>query len=179
MKSCWKVVYNSFRPVEEGLREALCTLGNGYFGTRGAATESAASRKSYPGTYIAGVYNKLVTNLAGQSVTNEDLVNCPNWLFLTFRMGRGSWAVPSTARITAYRQELDLRHGVLSRDICFKDDRGQRATVKTQRIVHMGNPHRAAISYTITPENYEGWLTISSGLDGSVENKAVLTQNCH
>ncbi len=57
----WKLVYDRFKPAQEGLREALCTLGNGYLATRGAATESAASRIHYPGTYMAGVYNKLAS----------------------------------------------------------------------------------------------------------------------
>jgi len=38
----WKLIYNRFKPAQEGLREALCTLGNGYFATRGAAAESVA-----------------------------------------------------------------------------------------------------------------------------------------
>jgi hypothetical protein len=32
----WSLVYEGYRPEQEGLREALCTLGNGYFATRGA-----------------------------------------------------------------------------------------------------------------------------------------------
>jgi len=45
------------------LREALTTLGNGYFGTRGAACESHASEIYYPGTYITGIYNKVPTKI--------------------------------------------------------------------------------------------------------------------
>jgi len=37
----------------------------------------------------------------------------------------------------------------------------------------MAAPHRAAIKYTITPENYEGWITIRSALDGTVQNTGV------
>ena len=32
----WTLVYEGFDPEKEGLSEALCTLGNGYFATRGA-----------------------------------------------------------------------------------------------------------------------------------------------
>jgi trehalose/maltose hydrolase-like predicted phosphorylase len=38
----WMLVYNYFDPAEERRREALCTLGNGYFATRGAAEETSA-----------------------------------------------------------------------------------------------------------------------------------------
>ena len=38
--SAWSLVYDGFDPAREGIREALCTLGNGYFATRGAAAWS-------------------------------------------------------------------------------------------------------------------------------------------
>jgi len=50
----WKLIYEDFQPSKESLREALCTLGNGYFATRGAAPESEADKIHYPGTYLAG-----------------------------------------------------------------------------------------------------------------------------
>jgi len=36
----WSLTYEGFLPTEEGRREALCTLGNGVFATRGAAPEA-------------------------------------------------------------------------------------------------------------------------------------------
>jgi trehalose/maltose hydrolase-like predicted phosphorylase len=38
----WELIYEGFDPAQEGLREALCTLGNGYFATRAASPESHA-----------------------------------------------------------------------------------------------------------------------------------------
>ena len=38
----WDYVFDGYDPQSEKLREALCTLGNGYFATRGAAPESKA-----------------------------------------------------------------------------------------------------------------------------------------
>lgn len=35
----WVLTYHGFDPSQEGTREALCTLGDGYLGTRGAAPE--------------------------------------------------------------------------------------------------------------------------------------------
>lgn len=39
----WLLRYDDVAGPQEGLREALCTLGNGYFATRGAAPESHGS----------------------------------------------------------------------------------------------------------------------------------------
>ena len=45
----------------------------------------------YPGTYLAGGYNRLRTDIAGRVVENEDLVNLPNWLALEFRIADEDW----------------------------------------------------------------------------------------
>lgn len=50
----WSLVYDGFNPEEEGLREALCTLGNGYLASRAAGTEAVADGVHYPGTYFPG-----------------------------------------------------------------------------------------------------------------------------
>jgi trehalose/maltose hydrolase-like predicted phosphorylase len=55
----WLWTYEGWEPEVEGLREAPCTLGNGYVATRGAAAEATADGIHYPGTYLAGVYNRV------------------------------------------------------------------------------------------------------------------------
>ena len=54
----WLLVYEGFDPAHETHREALTTLGNGYMATRGAMPEHADDGVHYPGTYLAGVYNR-------------------------------------------------------------------------------------------------------------------------
>ncbi|MBU4304801.1 MAG: glycoside hydrolase family 65 protein [Candidatus Omnitrophica bacterium] len=169
----WKLTYDCFEPDEEGLREVLCTLGNGYFATRGAAVETAPTETHYPGTYIAGVYNRLGTYVAGRTIYNEDLVNCPNWTYITFKVRDGAWFSPSTTKILEYYQELDMRNGTLSRKILCQMKQGYRTWVQETRIVHMANPHVAAIKYVITPENYSDYITVRSMLDGGILNMNV------
>jgi len=78
----WKLVYTTYKPQQEALREALCTVGNGYFATRGAAPEPVANDIHYPGTYIAGCYNRLPTALAGVTVENYTRVNASHFAVL-------------------------------------------------------------------------------------------------
>ena len=87
----WEIVYEGFDPQGEKLRETLCTLGNGYMGVRGAGAESRASEIHYPAIYTAGIYNTLATNISGKKIYNEDLVNCPNCLFLSFQVNKKVW----------------------------------------------------------------------------------------
>ena len=169
----WKIVYTKFEPEEEGLRESLCTLGNGYFATRGAATEAAPTEVHYPGTYIAGIYNRLGTNIAGRTIYNEDLVNCPNWTYLTFKIRDGAWFSPSATRIISFHQELDMRNGVFIRRILCQTPHGRRTWVYETRIVHMHNYHIAAIKYEIIPDNYSDYISVRTMLDGAVLNMNV------
>lgn len=169
----WVLGYDGLDPGREGLREALCALGNGLFVTRGAAEEAEADGVHYPGTYVAGGYDRLASEVAGHTVVNEDLVNFPNWLALTFRPEDGDWFRPGTVEILTYRQELHLRDGVLVRRLRIRDAKGRVTAVESRRLVSMSSPHLAAIDCRITPDNWSGELRIRSELDGSVTNSGV------
>jgi hypothetical protein len=104
----WRFGYDGFEPALEGRRETLLAVGNGYFVTRGAAAEAEADDIHYPGTYLAGGYNRLTTSIAGRPVEHEDLVSLPNWLPLAFSIDNGEWFDLRKSRILAYRQTLDL-----------------------------------------------------------------------
>ncbi len=169
----WKVTYRGYEDEEELLREALCTLGNGYFATRGAAEETRAGDFHYPGTYLAGGYNRLETEISGRVIENEDLVNWPNWLVLTFRPEGGEWFHIGKVNIYHFEQELDLKEGILVRRIHFEDDHRRETELVSRRIVSMADPHLGAIQWQLTPKNWSGTVHIHSELDGDVTNNGV------
>jgi trehalose/maltose hydrolase-like predicted phosphorylase/beta-phosphoglucomutase-like phosphatase (HAD superfamily) len=172
-KSVWTLQYDGFDAGRQGLRETLCTLGNGYFATRGALAEAAADDVNYPGTYVAGLYNRLETEIAGRSVENEDLVNVPNWLPFAFRVEGGPWFDVLQADVLDHRVELDLQQGMLIRHVHWQDPEGRRTTMIQRRIVSMKDQHLAALDATFIAENWSGQLEIRSGLDGRVVNAGV------
>ncbi|HEY5836336.1 glycoside hydrolase family 65 protein [Streptomyces sp.] len=169
----WTWRYEGYDPSQERLREALCTLGNGYFATRGAAAESAAGPVHHPGTYAAGCYNRLTSRVAGRDVENEDMVNLPNWLPMRFRARGGSWFTPDDSTVLAYEQVLDLRRGVLARRMRLRDAAGRQVTVEESRLVHMADPHLAGHRVRITAQGWAGELEVESGVDGNVRNEGV------
>lgn len=168
--SAWSLVFETFDPPCEGIREALCTVGNGYFETRGAVPGAVADGIHYPGTYLAGGYNRLCTDIAGRVVENEDLVNLPNWLALRFRIADEDWFDERTVKIVSYRQELDLRRGMLFRTISFTDSQARRTTLKERRLVSMSDMHMAALELSLTAENWSAKVTLRSAIDGRVVN---------
>ena len=165
--------YEGFDPAAEGLREALCTLGNGYFATRGAAPESRADDVHYPGTYFAGCYDRLTSTVAGRSVENEDLVNAPNWLALTFCTPGQDWMGLTEGQVLDHRQDLDTRRGLLTRRTRFSDPLGRVLAVTQRRLVSMHDPHVAALETTFVAENWSGPLEVRASLDGRVTNSGV------
>jgi len=169
----WTLIYDGFDPEHQGLREALCALGNGYFVTRGALPEARADGVNYPGTYVAGLYNRLQTPIAGRTVENEDLVNVPNWLPLSFRLAGGPWFDIREADVLDHRLELDLRRGMLTRHLRWKDPGGHRTSLVQRRFVSMKDPHLAGLETAFTAENWSGTLEVWSGLDGRIVNSGV------
>ncbi|MEO5884425.1 MAG: beta-phosphoglucomutase family hydrolase [Candidatus Limnocylindrales bacterium] len=169
----WVLAYDGFDPVHEGHREALTALGNGYLATRGAAPESAADGVHYPGTYLAGIYNRLESEVEGRRVEDESIVNAPNWLVLDVRLGDGEWWSAGGLRRKAERRELDLRRGVLTRRTVLVDGTGRRLTVTQRRLVSMARPHLAALETVLAAEGWGGPISVRSGVDAGVRNANV------
>ena len=166
----WSLVFDCFDPLREGIREALCTLGNGYFATRGAAVGAVADDIHYPGTYFACGYNRLQSDIAGRTVENEDLVNFPNWLALEIRIADQDWFDVRKVKLLSYRQELDIQRGMLLRTIGFEDDQGRCTTINERRLVSMGDMHVGALELTLTAENWSDDVMVRSAIDGRVVN---------
>lgn len=171
--SVWTLSYEGFDPARRGLREALCALGNGYFVSRGAFPEATADGVNYPGTYVAGLYDRAESDVAGRTIENEDLVNVPNWLPLCFRVGGSEWFDIRRADVAEHRIELDTRRGVLTRHLRWQDDQGRRTTLTQRRFVSMKDEHLAGLETTFVADNWSGTLEVRSGLDGRVVNCGV------
>ncbi len=173
MANDWIVKYDKWNSKDHRLQEALCTLGNGYFATRAALEMFKDNDYNYPGTYLAGGYNRRKSNIQGKEIENEDLVNWPNWLYLTFRIGKDNWFSLDDITISQFATRLILKEGILERKISFKDSAGRQTTIISKRIVSMHDYHVGAIEWTFIPENWSGSITIRSGIDGNIINNNV------
>ena len=169
----WLLGYSGFDAAEERVREVLLGLGNGRFATRAAAAESRADGVHYPGTYAAGVFNRLGVDLGGRHTEHESMVNLPTWHALGFRHEDGDWFALGSATVTDYAQELDMRRGVLTRRFVVEDAEGRRTAVAQRRIVSMADPFAAAQDSTFVAENWSGPLVVRVGLDACVGNRGV------
>ncbi|MCW2134183.1 beta-phosphoglucomutase family hydrolase [Arthrobacter sp. VKM Ac-2550] len=169
----WTLVYEGFDPAHEGHREALTALGNGYMATRGARPERNDDGTHYPGTYLAGVYNRTAGIIHGRELEEEHLVNVPNWLPVDVRIGDGPWWSTGDLDVTEERSELDLRRGVLTRRATLTGPEGGQLSVVQRRLVSMHRHHLAALETTLTARGFTGTLSVQAGIDAQVANTNV------
>lgn len=179
----WKLVYHGFDPQQERHREALLTLANGYMGVRGCRPERSDDGIHYPGTYVAGLFNRVVSHINGRDLEHESMVNLPNFQFFDVRLRGGDWWSEGGMKPVDEVTELDLRHGVLTRtctleEVPESEDQApegspRRVQVTQRRLVSMANRHLAAMETSITPVGWTGRIHVRSGIDPNVTNNNV------
>lgn len=172
-QDAWGISYHDYVPAKERSREALLAIGNGYFGTRGALEEASANKNNYPGTYMAGLYNRLITPIADRDVENEDFVNIPNWLKLQFRINGAEWTDVNDLKIIAIYRRIHFNNGLLEREMIVEDANGRQTKIRSKRFASMDQIQLAAIRYELTPLNYAAKLELRSGIDGAIINDGV------
>ncbi len=169
----WSLTYRDYNTEKERSREALFTVGNGYFGTRGAMCEAEINEVNYPGTYMAGLFNRLKSTVNGRELENEDFVNAINWLPMTFKIDNGDWLDINKVKLLSINRKLDFKTGLLTRESKIEDEQGRQTMVYTRRFASMDNPNIAGIHYCLSPVNYSGEISIKSSLKGNHINDGV------
>lgn len=173
----WSLKFNYYDRPEEKLRESLLTLGNGIFATRGSLEESQKDETHYPGTYLSGGYNILESHVAGMLIRNEDLVNWPNWLCISFRHPGEEWFDVCNVTVVSYNENLHIKKGYLYRSVRFIDKSGRESILESQRFISMDNSHVGAIKWSLRPVNWSSVIEIRCWVDGSTRNEGVLRYN--
>jgi kojibiose phosphorylase len=156
----WLITEDGFDPERASVRETLCTVGNGYLGTRGTLEEGHAGDLS--GTYLAGVYDAHDTPVV-------DLVNAPDWLSFAVYVDGARLDVRNAA-VLDHERTLDLRTGLLYRRTVFEDADGRLTRLETLRCASVADRRTCALRVEITPVNHDGEITVESALDGRRRN---------
>jgi beta-phosphoglucomutase len=157
----WTVSETEFAPDQLQVRETVFTLGNGYLGTRGSFEEGYAG--AMPATLIYGVYDDV-------PVFYTELANCPDWLPLTvlvdgdrFRLDQGE--------VLSYRRQLDLRYGILSREVRWRSPSGKTIELQFERFASLADAHVLGLRVQITPVDCDGLIEVQASLNGYPENQ--------
>ncbi len=159
----WTVVETKFDAAELHHKETLFTLGNGYLGTRGTFEEGYSG--ACPATFIHGLYDDV-------PVMHTELVNCPDWLPLIIVVGSDRFSLDQ-GQVISYQRQLDLRWGLMSRDVLWRSPSGHTMYLHFERMISMADEHVLVLRCQVTPVDFEGVIKVEASLNGYPDNQGV------
>lgn len=177
----WSVTEETFRPEMSMIGESIFALANEYMGTRGNFEEGYGGQ-TMPGCYIGGIYVRekevYAWKRACHPTYSHCIVNTVNWLDIGVEIGGESFRM-DTAEVSGYRRSLDMKEGMLSRQLVFKTKDGADTALTWERLVSHADRHIGAIRFTMTALNHSKPVKISMALDGRKENHSSYTARIH
>jgi maltose phosphorylase len=169
----WKIIEEGFRPDHNRISESIFSIGNGKMGQR-ANFEEKYSGDSLQGAYIAGIYYPDKTRVGwwknGYPEYFAKIINSTNWIGINIWVN-GQELDLAQVKILAFKRELDMMNGLLSRSFEAELPNGNRVAVTAQRFVSIDDTELGAIRYSLKALNFSGELVLSSYLDGDVKNE--------
>lgn len=166
----WNIKYETLATGKRSYgQESLMTLGNGYIGWRGAPVWAQFSDDHYPGLYVAGVFNKTTTEVAGHDVENEDMVNLPNPQLMRFYID--GVLIKFDEAVKSRESVIDFKNGLQTDEYTLALPAGN-LTLVTTKFVDPIHFHRFGFVGEIMTD-FNAHLRIESLIDGSVLNQNV------
>jgi trehalose/maltose hydrolase-like predicted phosphorylase len=167
----WNIVETEFEPTQLYYKESIFTIGNGYLETRGTFEEGYP--QDCPATLIQGVYNDM-------PIVHKELLNCPNWLPLVVTLVGdspgsqvGDRFSMDSGEIINYERRLDLRVGVVSRDVRWRSPEGHTLNFHFERFASLADKHVLAIRCQVTSIDFVGDIKVEVGFDTKPDNQGV------
>ena len=156
----WIVSETDFDPAALGKVEANFCLGNGYLGLRSCTEERYLGETR--DLLVAGTFNRFseeeVTELPNAAdVTNIELTLDGERFDLTQGI------------ILGYRRSLNIRTGLLSREVRWRSPAGRVYALCFERVVSLRRLHSIAMKVTVRPEQ-DTAVKLRSGIDGRMTN---------
>jgi len=146
----WRIVETGFTDEWLGNAETVFALSNGFIGIRGLVEEARPARES--GTFLNGFHETWPIVHAEQAFgfarTGQTIVNVPDITIMKLYVDDEPLHLP-TARIVAYERSLDMREGVLRRELVWSTPSGKHVTVRSTRMVSLEHRHLGVISMEI------------------------------
>lgn len=172
----WKIIEESFQPEHNLRNESIFTTGNGYIGLRGNFEEGYAGPKgnSVPGTYLNGFFDSepiiYGEEAYGYAKNRQTMLNVTDGKILQVQVAGQPFSL-FQGRVLAYRRELDLKRGLLTREVTWEAPGGQQVRLRFQRLVSLTRKHVAALRCEVEALNFSGEISFYSALNGQVQNQ--------
>src|SRR4051812_39440224 len=132
--------------------ESVFALGNGHLGLRGNLDEGEPA--AVPGTYLNGFFELRPLPYAeagyGYPESGQTVVNVTDGKLIRLTVDDELFDV-RYGRLIAHRRTLDLRAGMLTREVEWESPTGVRVRIVSERLVSFLQRGVAAIRYVVEP----------------------------
>jgi len=154
----WVLLEEGFTLAREHELESLFAIGNGYAGSRGSLAEGSAL--SSPATFLAGVFDSEAGPISGLAPTAD-------WTRLSATIDGQPLRLDNGHNLE-HRRVLDMQQGILWREWRHQNVAGRIIRVQMLRLASLADRHLLLQCATISPENYNGRVSIDAALTGTV-----------
>lgn len=141
----WRLIERVLEPERIAVSETLFALANGYLGIRGSLEEGEPAYT--PGTFVNGFYETWPINYPeeayGLPALGQSIVTLPDATALTLYVD-GEPLRLTRGRLLSHERELDMRSGLLSRQLEWESPAGTRVRLRSERVVSFVHRHLAA-----------------------------------
>lgn len=146
----WRIVERGFDAAWMGNAETIFALSNGFIGIRGLVEEARPASES--GTFLNGFHETWPIVHAEQAFgfarTGQTIVNVPDVTIMKLYVDDEPLYLP-TARITDYERSVDMRDGILRRDLTWSTPAGKHVTLRSTRMVSLEHRHLGVMTLEI------------------------------
>jgi len=163
MPDLWTIVEHTFEPENQHHKETIFTIGNGYLATRGVFEEGYPNERR--STFIHGVFDDA-------PVVFTELANVADWLLLEVYLNGERFSL-DRGTIEYYERSLNLRSGLLKRQVRWRSPAGLQATLIFERFASLADEHTVYLRCQVLPQ-FEGEVEFRAGLNGNVDNEGLL-----
>lgn len=159
----WRLVEKRFSTEDLGVTETLFSVANGYLGLRGNVEEGRESHTH--GTFLNGFHETWQIRHAeeafGLAQVGQTIVNAPDAKVIRLYVDDEPLLLP-VAELLDYERALDMRDGVLRREIVWVTPAGKRVRIRSQRMVSFAERHLAMMTFEVTMLDESAPVAISS-----------------
>lgn len=168
----WSVTEETLDLDDLPTAESVFALSNGHIGLRGNLDEGEPH--GIPGTYLNGFFETVPLPYAesgyGYPEEGQSLIDVTNGKLFRLLVDDEPFDVRQ-GTLLQHRRSLDMRDGVLRRDVTWCSPAGQQVRVRSTRLVSFVQRGVAAVSYEVEPLEQSARIVVQSTL---VANEPVL-----
>lgn len=170
----WEIIEDSFDPERSLHSNTIFSIGNGFIGMRGTFEEGLEydSRLGAEGTFLNGVYEEGTIRYGemahGFPEKKQTMINVANGKKIILKLDNEIFSMQA-GNILDYKRSINMREGVLKRSLIWQSPMGKQIRLETERLVCFQRRNLAAVSYKVTPLDFDGTIIVLSEIDGDTK----------